>query len=79
MRTLKITGKPVNNLYFRAAVADAIDPGANGTFAIGDSLIVTFKSTGKPMIRDSEGRKELLVPIKFSGNTAIIEQTISWQ
>ncbi|MFP6874465.1 MAG: PA14 domain-containing protein [Verrucomicrobiales bacterium] len=79
VRTLKITGKPVNNLYFRAAVANAIDPGKNGAFAIGDSLIVTFKSIGKPIIRDSGGRKELLVPAKFNGNTVTIEQTISWQ
>ena len=79
VRTIKITGKPVNNLYFRAAVADAIDPGENGTFVIGDSLILSLKSSGKPIIRDAGGSKELLVPVEFSNNAAIIEQIISWQ
>ena len=79
VRTLKITGKPVNNLYFRAAVANSIDPGANGTFAIGDSLLLSFKSSGKPIIREVGGSKELLVPVEFSNNAASIEQVISWQ
>lgn len=79
VRTIKITGKPVNDLYFRAAVADAIDPGENGTFAVGDTLILGLKSSGKPIIREVGGNKELLVPVEFSNNQSIIEQTISWQ
>ena len=79
IRIIKITGKPVTKLYFRAAVADAIDPGDNGTYAVGDTLLLSFKSSGKPIIRESGGNKELLVPVEFNNNSAIIEQTISWQ
>ena len=77
-RTLKLTGRPVANLYFRAA-SGSIEDAGGGKFLIGDQLVMTFKSATPPVLRDANGKKELLIPIKFEGTTATIQQTITWQ
>lgn len=78
-RSIKIKGKPVKNLYFRAAVGQSIELTDNDTYLIDDNTALTFKSEGKPVIREIEGKKELLIPIKFGNDSALIEQTINWQ
>ena len=78
-RSIRIKGKPVKNLYFRAAVGQSIELTDNNTYLIDDSTALTFKSDGKPVIREIGGKKELLIPIQFSNDSALIEQTINWQ
>ncbi|MDP6859390.1 MAG: PA14 domain-containing protein [Verrucomicrobiales bacterium] len=78
-RSIRIKGEPVKNLYFRAAVGQAIELTDNNTYLIDDSTALTFKSDGKPVIREIGEKKELLVPIQFSNDSALIEQTINWQ
>ncbi|MEC7356865.1 MAG: PA14 domain-containing protein [Verrucomicrobiota bacterium] len=78
-RSIRIKGEPVKNLYFRAAVGQSIELTDNNTYLIDDSTALTFKSDGKPVIREIGEKKELLVPIQFSNDSALIEQTINWQ
>ncbi len=78
-RSIRIKGEPVKNLYFRAAVGQSIELTDNNTYLIDDSTALTFKSDGKPVIREIGGKKELLIPIQFSNDSALIEQTINWQ
>ena len=78
-RSIRIKGKPVKNLYFRAAVGQSIELTDNNTYLIDDSTALTLKSDGKPVIREIGGKKELLIPIQFSNDSALIEQTINWQ
>ena len=78
-RSIRIKGKPVKNLYFRAAVGQSIELTDNNTYLIDDSTALTFKSDGKPVIREIGEKKELLIPIQFSNDSALIEQTINWQ
>jgi hypothetical protein len=78
-RSIKIKGKPVKNLYFRAAVGQSIELTDNNTYLIDDNTALTFKSEKKPVIRENGGNKELLIPIQFSNDSALIEQTINWQ
>ena len=47
--------------------------------SIDDAATMNLQSAGKPIIRESEKKKELLVPIKFKNNSAVIKQIISWQ
>ena len=79
IRTLTIKGKSKDNLYFRAAVGKSIEIIDNDTFLIDDISTMNLQSAEKPIIRDSENKKELLVPIKFKNNSAAIKQIISWQ
>ena len=68
-----------DNLYFRAAVGESIEIIDGDTFLIDDAATMNLQSAGKPIIRESEKKKELLVPIKFKNNSAVIKQIISWQ
>ena len=78
-RILKISGNPVKNLYFRAASGQSIELTDDDTYLIDDSTALNFKLEGKPVIREIGGKKELLIPIKFSNDSAMFEQTIRWQ
>ena len=78
-RIIKIKGDPVKNLYFRAASGQSIERTDDGTYLINDSTALNFKSEGDPLIREIGEKKELLIPLKFNNDSALIEQTISWQ
>ena len=61
-----ITGSPIPDLHYRAAVADTITANPDGSFSVGDDLLMSFSDTQtslKPFLRKSEGKIELLVPI----------------
>ena len=79
VRTLKLNGPPVPNLYFRAAVAPRIESGGPESFLIGDELLMHIDSDARPLIRDSNGQQELLVPVEFRGTEASLKQSITWQ
>ncbi len=68
--------KPPERLYFRAAVADKIDE-KDGAFHVGEMLRLKFPGA-KPVIRNSEGKAELLVPVTFVGKDAKLVEEIEW-
>ncbi len=77
-RTLTFTAeKPVTHLYFRAALADKITGQPGGIYLVGDKAKYKFPGA-KPLIRTSNGKSELLVPIPFDGPTAKLVEEIVW-
>ena len=66
----------MERLYFRAAVADRIEE-KDGVFLVGETLRLQFPGS-KPVIRNSEGKAELLVPITFAGKAAKFVEEIVW-
>lgn len=64
---------PVNNLYFRLADAENIVQAADGSYLIDNqSYYLKVEEGGKAFIRDSNGRKELLIPIVNTLNYSIL-------
>jgi hypothetical protein len=73
-RTVSLS-KSANNLYFRLADAQNIVQSADGTFVIDNQsyyLKVEDGAGAKAFIRDSNGRKELLIPIVNTLNYSIL-------
>jgi hypothetical protein len=73
-RTVSLS-KSANNLYFRLADAENIVQSADGTFIIDNQsyyLKVEDGAGTKAFIRDSNGRKELLIPIVNTLNYSIL-------
>jgi hypothetical protein len=59
--------KPVVNLYVQLAEADKIETSADNLYLINDKsyyLRVEDSGGGKPIVRDANGRKQLLIPIQ---------------
>ena len=76
-RTISIhAAKPGEPLFFRAAVADKIEE-KGGVFLVGEKLKLKFPGA-KPLLRQSAGKSELLVPVTFAGQDAKIVEEISW-
>ena len=50
---------------------------ANGVFAVDETQKLKFKGA-TPIMRENDGRTELLVPIKFEGNEAKFVEEIAW-
>jgi cytochrome c553 len=70
------TERPAEGLYFRAAVADKIEE-KGGTFFVGETLRLKFPGA-KPILRNSDGKAELLVPVTFAGKEAKLVEEITW-
>jgi mono/diheme cytochrome c family protein len=76
-RTLKLaTEKPIENLYFRAAVGTKIEPLDAGWYRI-DGWKMKLEGGG-PVIRPAGGKSELLVPIRFKDGKAQLVQEFVW-
>jgi mono/diheme cytochrome c family protein len=78
-RNLEITsGKPVSDLYFRAAVADRIEKASDGSYRIDGAW--TLKVDGGPgaLIRRSGDKQELLVPLRFTAGKARFALEYVW-
>jgi mono/diheme cytochrome c family protein len=68
-----------DNLYFRAAVADKIEPaGAKGTYRINGEWTLKIESAAAPEVRKSGGKMELLVPVRFHDGAARIVEEFVW-
>jgi len=82
-RTITIhSEQPVERLFFRAAVGKKITEsnraGEKGTaYVIDETLKLKFPDA-KPIIRVSEQKAELLVPLTFTGNDAKFVEEITW-
>jgi len=79
-RTLTLTSdKPVDNLWFRAMVADKIEPAAaKGTYRINGEWTLKLDAGAEAKIRKSGGKTELLVPVRFQDGKARIVQEFVW-
>jgi mono/diheme cytochrome c family protein len=77
-RTLKLSaGSTVEGLVFRAAVGKKIEAAGDGWFKV-DGWKMRIESAGKPLIRESGGKTELLVPVEFKDGKAQIVQELVW-
>ncbi|MCA9218150.1 MAG: c-type cytochrome [Planctomycetales bacterium] len=65
-------------LYYRAATSDSIDKLDDNWYQVGEELKISIRSSSsvKPILRESNGRNELLVPIRSENE--IITQEYSW-
>lgn len=76
-RTLKLSvTKPVDHIYFRAAVGSKIEALSDGWYHI-DGFKMKLTG-GAAVVRQSNGKMELLVPVRFADNKAQIMQEIAW-
>ena len=78
VRNLKLKGEG-DDLYFRAARANSIEPGERGMFIIdgGKAQIQLFCEGSQPTVRESGGAKELIIPVRFKdGKAAIIQSFV---
>jgi mono/diheme cytochrome c family protein len=77
-RTLKLTAaNSPGNLSFRAAVGTKIEAAGDGWYRI-DGWKMKIESATTPVIRQSNGKAELLVPMRFADGKAQITQTFAW-
>jgi mono/diheme cytochrome c family protein len=76
-RTLKLTAPGgVKDLYFRAAVGDKVEKLDDGWYRI-DGWKMKLEG-GTPVIRKSNGKSELLVPVSFKDGKAELVQEFVW-
>ena len=52
-------------MHFLVAAGNKMEAGEQGWYTINDNLRIHINSADKPIIRESKGRKELLVPVKL--------------
>ncbi|WP_437187281.1 family 16 glycoside hydrolase [Planctomicrobium sp. SH668] len=78
-RHLKVlVAEPLTDLYFRAAVGDAIVPIGNG-YRVDDRFVVEIRGGGEAFIRESEGKQELIVPLDIKDTKSIeFTESIRW-
>jgi mono/diheme cytochrome c family protein len=77
-RTLKLSAVgPLDNLYFRAAMGAKIESLGAGWYGI-DGWKMKIESATAPQVRQSNGKAELLVPIRFADTHAKVIQEFSW-
>ncbi|MEQ1859477.1 MAG: c-type cytochrome [Chthoniobacteraceae bacterium] len=75
--TLKAKQAPAGKLYFRAAVGAKIEAQKDGAFLVEEKVRLHFPGA-QPVIRESNGARELLVPVVFQAGTAQLIEHISW-
>jgi cytochrome c553 len=77
-RTLTFkSAKPPEHIYYRAAVDDGIKLGDDGLYTMKANWFMKI-SGAKPVVRESNGKQELLVPVTFKDGTAKIVQEYIW-
>jgi mono/diheme cytochrome c family protein len=81
-RTLTLTGSaPARELFFRAVVADRVEPLAGGSYRIdGEWTMRIDAGVGSlPIVRRSQGKTEILVPVRRGADAATtIVQEFAW-
>jgi mono/diheme cytochrome c family protein len=68
---------PVEGLSVRAASGSSIEPGPDGTFVV-DKLWTVKATGGTATVRDSNGKKELLVPVTLQNGKAEVVLELKW-
>ena len=80
-RTIRLTAtRPASDLWFRAWVGSTVELQKAGQYLADGKIQLRFTLGGgaRPVIRQSGGKTELLVPVTFEGNTAQIIEEIQW-
>lgn len=78
-RTLTLTAtKPVENLFFRAAVGDKVEAAGDGWFKVDGSWRLKIEGDAAPRVRHANGRAELLVPVRFADGKARVVLEYVW-
>ncbi|HSU67501.1 MAG TPA: hypothetical protein VLJ39_11560, partial [Tepidisphaeraceae bacterium] len=79
-RKFTISGKqPSGNLYFLAAAGKKIDQKSPGVWSVDDGkMTINLDPKLQPTVRDSNGQKQLLVPIQLTNGTASFDVEMSW-
>ena len=78
-RHLTVSAEPSGEgLYFRAGRGGSIEPLPEGGWLIDGALTVRLQGGGTPIVRESAGRQELLVPLDLSTGTIGIVQELDW-
>ncbi len=78
-RTLSLVSeKPIPNLYFRAAAVGKIEETGGGSYKMDGQWTMKIGSKRKPLVRENNGKQELLVPVTFDGKAASITQEFEW-
>lgn len=78
-RTISLKAKnPPANLYIRLGAAPKVLPGANGNYILDGDIKVKVVSPAKPLVRESAGKTELLLPVTFVNGTATLQLDYSW-
>jgi hypothetical protein len=74
------SNQALENLWFRAWTGAKIEPQTDGAFIAEGKIKLRFKwaSDSKPIVRQSNGKSELLVPVVLNGSTAKIVEEIVW-
>ncbi|RLS22869.1 MAG: cytochrome c1 [Planctomycetota bacterium] len=69
---------PPAMLYLRAAVGTKIEEQKEGWFLVDGEYKFRLVGTKKPIVRESNGKKEILVPIVFENGVCKLVQEYSW-
>jgi hypothetical protein len=78
-RTIRLTSDaPAEGLWFRAAVGDGIEALPDGRFLVNGEWKLGLPGAQGAIIRESSGKRELIVPVKFIGKQAAIVETFEW-
>ena len=72
------TTKAMDNLYYRAAVGTKIEALQDGWYRIDGTWKMKLDSAAAPVLRQSGGKMELLVPIRFVNGKAKFVQEFVW-
>ena len=62
----------------RAAVGDQITKGDDGMYLIDNAVRTRIRSSAEPVLRQSAGKWELLVPVSEAAGAAEVIQEIVW-
>ncbi len=79
VRTLHFKGnKPAGDLWFRAWAGASVAPQADQSYLLDGKIKIKITGAGSPVIRQSESKTELLLPVDLTGGEAKIVQEIIW-
>ncbi|HKB36479.1 MAG TPA: hypothetical protein VKD72_08505, partial [Gemmataceae bacterium] len=70
--------KPGDNLHYRAAVGNKIEEIGKGWYRIDGAWKLKIESDAAPRVRQSRGKSELLVPVRFADGKARIVLEYAW-
>ena len=80
VRTLTFKGpKPAGSVWFRAWSGSSVEAKPDGSYLIDGKVRMKFSTTSAtPVVRQSDGKSELLVPVNIAGGETKIVQEIVW-
>jgi mono/diheme cytochrome c family protein len=71
--------EPVEQLHFFVTSGNKIEPAEEkGWIVVNDTLRIHIDSATAPIVRESKGHKELLVPVKFDGGKSTVSIEYEW-